>query len=125
MNEEKKATLLAVYVEGLAGQPEIVQQIELTEEERDHLAPLFQLSERLQQSLWPVQPSPAFVHSLGNELVNDARRQFALRKRTRRVMMIGAAAVGSFVSIVSVVGAIIFLMRRLRTQAQPQHVPTG
>jgi hypothetical protein len=136
MDEKRKAEVLAVYVEDLSGRPaascggprrhtEAVRQIELTEEEREHLAPLFQLAERLQQSLRPVRPSPTFARSLGNELVNDARRQFALKKRTRRVMMIGAAAVGSLVSIVSVVGAIIFLMRRLRTQVQTQHAPTG
>jgi len=125
MDEKREAEILAVYVEGLSGQPAAVRQIELTEEEREHLAPLFQLSERLQRSLRPVRPSPTFVHSLGRELVDDTGRQFALSKRTRRVMMIGAAAVGSLVSIVSVVGAIVFLMRRLRAQVQTQHAPTG
>jgi hypothetical protein len=125
MDEKREAEILAVYVEGLSGRPAAVRQIELTEEEREHLAPLFQLSERLQRSLRPVRPSPAFVHSLGRELVDDAGRQFALSKRTRRVMMIGAAAVGSLVSIVSVVGAIVFLIRRLRAQVQTQHAPTG
>jgi hypothetical protein len=125
MDEKRKAELLAVYVESLSGGPAAVRKIELTEEEREHLAPLFQLAERLQQSIRPVRPAPAFARSLGNELVNDARRQLTLRKRTRRVMMIGAAAVGSLVSIASVVGAIIFLIRRLRAQTQTQHAPTG
>lgn len=127
MNEERMAEVLAAHTEGLAGRPEIIQQINVTDEERGRLAPLFQLAERLQQRMQPVQPSAVFVHSLGKELMNNAKRQIALTKRLRRGVMIGAAALGSLVSIASVVGAIVFVVARLRARAQARtvHAPTG
>jgi len=121
------AEVLAAHAEGLTGRPEAIQQINMTDEERGRLTPLFQLAERLQQSMQPVQPSAAFVRSLGRELVDNAKRQIMLTKRLRRAVMIGAAALGSLVSIASVVGAIILVVVRLRARAQARtlHAPTG
>jgi len=127
MNEKRAAQVLATHTEGLIGQREAVRQINMTDEERGRLAPLFQLAERLQQSMPLVQPSAVFVHSLGKELMDNAKRQITLTKRLRRAMLIGAAALGSLLSIASVVGAIVFVVARLhaRTQARAIHAPTG
>nr|HID13441.1 hypothetical protein [Anaerolineae bacterium] len=127
MNKRRMAEVLAAHAEGLTGRPEAIQQINMTDEERGRLTPLFQLAERLQQSMQPVQPSAAFVRSLGRELVDNAKRQIMLTKRLRRAVMIGAAALGSLVSIASVVGAIILVVVRLRARAQARtlHAPTG
>jgi len=74
-----------------------------------------------------VQPPAAFVHSLGKELADSAKRQIALTKRLRRAVMIVAAALGSLVSIASLVGAIIFVVVRLRARAQARalRAPVG
>lgn len=127
MDEKRVTRVLAAHADELIGQPEAGQQIGITGEERDRLAPLFQLAERLQQDMQPVRPSAAFVRSLGKELANSAKRQVALAKRTRRGVLIGAAAVGSLVSIASVVGAIVYLVARLRARAQAHsaHAPMG
>lgn len=125
MSKKRMADALSAYTERLIGRPEATSQINLAEDERERLTPLFQLAEWLQQSIPPVQLSPTFTHSLGSELVNHARRQFALRKRTRRVIIISAAAVGSFLSILSVAGAIVFLIKRWRAQTQARHATMG
>ena len=127
MNKKRMVKVLAAHSEGLTGRQEAIQQINITDEERHRLAPLFQLAERLQQSMQPVQPSATFVRSLGRELADNAKRQIALTKRLRRAMLIGAAALGSLLSIASVVGAILFVIARLRARAQARaiHAPTG
>ena len=127
MNEERMAELLATHAEGLIGQREAIQQINMTDEEHGRLAPLFQLAERLQQSMQPIQPPADFVRSLGKGLVDNARHQIVLAKRLRRAVLIGAAALGSLLSIASVVGTIAFVVARLRARAQTRalHAPTG
>jgi hypothetical protein len=127
MDERRLAELSAAHAEGLIGYPEAMQQVHITDEEHSRLAALFQLAERLQQSMQPVQPSAAFVRSLGQELVASAKRQITLTKRLRRGALIGAAALGSLLSIASVVGAIVFVVARLRERAQTRAIraPTG
>jgi hypothetical protein len=127
MDEKRLAEVSAAHAEGLIGYPEAMQQIHITDEEHSRLAALFELAERLQQSMQPVQPSAAFVRSLGQELVASAKRQITLTKRLRRGALIGAAALGSLLSIASVVGAIVFVVARLRARAQTRamHAPTG
>lgn len=127
MNKNRVVQVLAAHAEELTGRPESMHQIGITDKERNRLAPLFQLAEQLHKSMQPVQPSAAFVRNLGKELVDSAKRQVALKKRLRRVAVIGAAAVGSLVSIASVVGAIVFVIARLRARAQARvlQAPTG
>jgi hypothetical protein len=127
MDEKRATEVLSAHADELIGQPGAMQQIDVTDEEHDRLAPLFEVAEQVQQSMPPVQPSAAFVHSLGKELANTAKRQVALAKRVRRGVLIGAAAVGSLVSIASVVGAIVFVVARLRARAHARaaHLPTG
>jgi hypothetical protein len=127
MNRKRAAEILAAHAEGLIGYPKVMRQIDTTDEEYTRLAPLLQLSERLQQNMQPVQPSAAFVRSLGQELVENAKRQITLTKRMRRTVLIGAAALGSLLSIASVAGAIVFVVARLRARARAQaaHASTG
>ncbi len=127
MNEKRVTQVLAAHAEELTSRPESMQQIGVTDEERNRLAPLFQLAEQLHKSMQPIQPSAAFVRSLGRELVDSAKRQAALKKQLRRVAVIGAAAMGSLVSIASVVGAIVFVIARLRARAQARvlQAPAG
>jgi hypothetical protein len=127
MDEKRVIEALSVHADELIGRPEATEQISLTDEERCQLTPLFQLAQRLHRNMQPVYPSAAFVRNLGQELVDTARRQVALTKRLRRAVLIGAAALGSLLSIASVVGAIVFVIVRWRErmQAQTVHAPTG
>jgi hypothetical protein len=122
MNNKRVAQVLSAHANSLTGRPEAMQQINLTDAERDQLTPLFQLAERLHQNMQPVQPSAIFVRSLGQELANNAKHQVALTKRLRRSVLIGAAAVGSLVSIASLVGAIVFVIVRWRERAHTQTI---
>jgi hypothetical protein len=120
MNEERTEEILAAHAEALLGRPENLSQTNVTDEEQQELAPLFTLAEQLNQSMSPVQPSAAFVHSLGKELANSAQHQVAASQRMRRGVLIGAATVGSLVSIASVVGAVVYLVSRLRARSHAQ-----
>ena len=127
MNEARVAEVLAAHAEALSGRPEAVQQVNLTDEELSRLAPLFQLAKRLQQGMQPTQPSADFMRSLGQEMMDGAKRQITLTRRLRRALVIGAAALGSLLSVASLVGAAVFLIARLRARAQARgaHAPTG
>ncbi len=122
MNKKRVSQALSAHANGLAGRPGTVQQMNLTNAERAQLTPLFQLAERLHQNMQPVQPSATFVRSLGQELVNNAKHQVVLTKRMRKSVLIGAAAVGSLVSIASLVGAIVYVIVRWRERAHTQTI---
>lgn len=115
LDKERATEVLAAHADRLIGQA--IQPVSLTDEEREELAPLFCLAEQLYRNMRPVQASPAFVRSLGKELAHSARQQVALNRRGRKGLLIGAATVGSLVSIVSVVGAIIFVVARWRAHS--------
>ena len=127
MNEERRKRMLTTHPEQLTDGPEAVQWIDTNDEEKRRAAALLQLAERLQQSMQPVQPSTDFVRGLGRDLVDRARRQVRLANRLRRAALIGAATLGSLLSIASVVGAVVFVVVRLRARAQARAVraPTG
>ena len=127
MNEECKKRILAAHPEQLIDGPEAVPRIDTNHEEKRRAAALLQLTERLHQSMQPVQPSADFVRGLGRDLVDRARRQVRLANRLRRAALIGAAALGSLLSIASVVGAVVFVVVRLRARAQARAIqaPTG
>ena len=118
MNEKREIEALAAHAEELIGRPEAMLQTNLTDKERGQLAPLFRLAEQLHHSMPSVRPSAAFVRNLGDELRERAQRRLALKERWRRVAVIGAAVLGSLVSIASLVGAIVFVIARLRARIQ-------
>ena len=121
---KKSIEALAAHAEQLTGHPDDAQTPDLTDQEREQLAPLFQLAEQLYASMPRVQPPAAFVRSLRKELMEQTTHQLALEKRRRRrTMVIGAATAGSLVSIASLVGAIAFVVARLRARAQAQAIP--
>jgi hypothetical protein len=132
MNRKRIAEVLAAHAEELTGRPEAMRQIDLTDEERAELSPILQLAEQLHQSMQPAQrvrPSAAFARSLGKELVDNAKRQIQARiqrkERVRRATFIGAAVVGTLVSIASAVWAIVFLIARLRARGRELQAPTS
>ena len=122
MNKKRVDKILSAHADGLTGRLEAMGQINPTDAERDQLTPLLQLAERLHRNMQPVQPSAAFVRSLGQELMNNARHQVVLTKRLRKSVLIGAAAIGSLLSIASLVGAIVFVIVRWRERAHARAI---
>ena len=118
MNEERVIEILAAHADELTGHIETLWTLQLTDEERRHLAPLFLLAEQLVQTMQPIRPSQEFVHQLGQDLIEQAQTQHVERERRRRTVVISAATVGSIVSIASIVGAIVYVVTRLRARAQ-------
>jgi hypothetical protein len=75
--------------------------------------------------LVPVQPDPAFVRRVGKQLVaTSSGSRKAMNERTRKAVIIGAAALGSLVSIASAVGVIIYLVRH-RGRIRPEQAISG
>lgn len=83
-------------------------------EERE--ATLVQIIEQLQRWLVPVEPPPAFARSLKLELTEAARRQYQRAHRLRRILVVGAAIIGS---VASVAGLTAFLILRRRARVHP------
>ena len=127
MRKRRAAKVLIAHADELIGRPEAMHDLEVTDAERAQLAALFRVTDRLRDTMVPVSPSAAFVRSLGRELANTAKHQIAITRRMRRGVLIGAAAVGSLVSIASIVGAIVLVVMRLRARANARaaHMPMG
>lgn len=125
MGDERTAEASIIHGQMRQGGLEDDPRIDLTDAERAQVASLARLADRLQASMQLVHPSPAFVRSLREELVEEAEHRMTRRKRRQRVAMIGAAVFGSVVSVASVVGAIVVLVKWLRTRTQARHAPAG
>ena len=89
---------------------------ELSAEDRAELASLMTIARSLDARMTPRRPAPAFVRSLGRELVDEAARRARKRKKRHRIAVITAAVAGGIVSIASVVGGIVMLVKWLRTR---------
>jgi hypothetical protein len=117
-DERRADEVLAAHAEALIGHQEAMEQIHVTDSEQAQLASLFDLAKHLQESMPPVRPPSGFVHSLSRELSRSAQHQIAAAKRLRRRILIAAAAVGSLISIASIVGAIILVVSHLRARSR-------
>jgi hypothetical protein len=93
-------------------------ELDLGAEERADLEALARVARRLDARMKPLHPSPAFVRSLGHELVQEAERRMANREKRRRITVISAAVAGGLVSIASLVGGIVMLVRVLRARGE-------
>ncbi|HET90963.1 MAG TPA: hypothetical protein ENN99_09545 [Chloroflexi bacterium] len=116
MDNERIIRAVSAHADSLIGRP--ADPVHLTDEEYRHIAPLFQLTEQLHRTMTPSSPSASFVRNLGQELMEQAQRQMAWSQRMRRGMLIGAAALGSLLSVASVIGAIVFVVVRWRARDQ-------
>lgn len=125
MREERIAEALSVHTERRNVETLVEQMTDLTEEERSELESLIVVADRLEAQMQPVQASPAFVRSLGQELVCAAEQQMAQRKRRHRIAVISAAIAGGVVSIASVVGGILVLIRWLRNRTEARQASTA
>jgi hypothetical protein len=121
MDEQTVADILATHADRLnLGEREAAGLPGLSAEQLSALDPLMRVAERIQGVLAPVQPSPTFVRQLGQQLIaTTSRGRKAMTQRTRRAILIVAAALGSAVSVASAVGIIIYLIRH-RARVQPK-----
>ncbi len=118
MREDRLAEALAARAPGAGAEILPEQKADLTEEERRELESLVRLASHLEARMEPMRPSHAFVESLGEELVEAAERRRAEQKRRHRITVISAAVAGTVVSIASLVGGIVVLVRWLRTRTE-------
>jgi hypothetical protein len=89
---------------------------------RGELEALLRLTDRLKQALVPVRPSATFVKSLARQWVRaDCGEMPRTARDYRRGIFLGAAAVGS---ALSVIGLVAYLVRN-REQVKTQVASTG
>jgi hypothetical protein len=119
---DSQAETLAACLEGREASS---ARANLTEEERSELASLLELADQLDARMVTVRPSPVFVRSLGRELVEEAERRLAKREKRHRIAVISAAVAGGVVSIVSLVGGIVVLVKWLRTRTEARQASTA
>jgi hypothetical protein len=75
---------------------------------------LCRLMRNMRETLVPIEPSPNFVQDLGHTLtVLAGQQRVPFRQRYGRMIVLGLAAAGSVVSVVSV-GAYWYLRREQR-----------
>jgi hypothetical protein len=85
---------------------------------RDELSPLLRIAERVRAALVPVAPAPAFEAGLKQDLlaaaIQRAERRDAEPKASflrRRGVLIGAAAIGSALSVAGIIAALLWRQR--------------
>jgi hypothetical protein len=89
---------------------------------RDELEALLHLTDRLKEALVPVRPSATFVKNLAKRWVKADREKSVRTARGHwREIFIGAAAVGS---ALSVIGLVAYLVRN-RERVEAQVASTG
>jgi hypothetical protein len=123
MNDRVWVEVLMAYADDL-NRGEVVREyyLEQIPDQSCGLKALLHLTERVKQALVPVQPSPTFVKDLAQQLViTNNRRVECPGRRHWREIFIGAAAVGS---ALSVIGLVAYLLRS-RVQVKTQVASTG
>jgi hypothetical protein len=105
---------LVNHADKMSGRP--TADIALSAEERAELHPLMTIAEQLKETMVPIEPPAAFVLSLGQELREAALQQKKNARQFRRSIFIGAAALGS---VISVAGVVTLIVRRRRGAAHP------
>lgn len=125
MSDDRMAEMLALYADSNGVRTCAVPEAVLGEEACSEFESLVELARHLETRMRPVAAPPAFVESLGRELVEEAERRIVLRKRRHRIAMISAAAAGALVSAASVVGGIVMLIRWLRTRSRGRQMSTA
>jgi hypothetical protein len=129
MRQERLREALAAHVEGRGAEAPagygFDASVDLTDEERAELASLISIADQLDERMQPVHPSPAFVRSLRADLVEKAKSQMNRRERRHRVAMISAAVAGAVVSIASLAGGVVLLIKWLRTRTEARQASTA
>jgi hypothetical protein len=119
MRDKVVAEVLAVHADHLVGgKTNSEDYLSLFPAYRADLAPLLRIAERVKAALVPVTPSPAFEAGLRQDLLAAAIQRAIGRSPEkpvpflrRRGFLIGAAAVGSALSVAGIVAALVWRQR--------------
>ena len=117
MADREWIEILATHADKLnAGTNEEAAYLATLPEHQDTLEPLLALARKVKDALAPVEPAPAFCENLRLSLLAAARQRLAsplsstksqrpthLFRRHRKEILIGAAALGSVVSVAGIV----------------------
>jgi hypothetical protein len=116
------AEILAAHADQLKkGQGKGNDYLAMFPDYQEELKPLLETAEKVKQVLKPVEPAPAFCQSLHDDLLAARQRRLAegvpqlARSHTKQIL-VGAAAVGS---VVSLAGALAYLIHS-RAAAETQ-----
>ena len=117
MNSQIEREILAAHADRLnAGLRGAAAYPSMTSEQRRTLTPLLRLAERLAEALVFVEPSPAFVQRLGQDLAKVAAQgHLSLFERYRKAILLFVATVGSALSLM---GLVLFYLFRQRDTAE-------
>lgn len=113
MEDKVLIEIVAAHADQLRdGRAKISDYLAMFPDYREKLKPLLEIAEKVKQVLEPAEPAVAFCQSLHEGLIAAGRRKWAegaprLAKSYRKQFLIGAAALGS---VVSVVGALAYLI---------------
>ena len=116
MADREWIEILATHADKLnAGANEETEYLATLPEHRDTLQPLLALARKVKDALVSVEPAPAFCENLrlsllaaahqrlASRLGSKSRRPVHLFRRHRKEILIGAAALGSVVSVAGIV----------------------
>jgi DNA repair exonuclease SbcCD ATPase subunit len=123
MNRRELQKILADHADQLIrGQDQTESLIQQYNAEAQELAPLLRLAQRLQAVLVPVSPRAVFVQQLQEDLLHvDRQLTVAAPENERRPAWLGAATLGSLLSLVG----LLLLLRRQRARPGMVEVAAG
>ena len=113
-NKRHKKEVLAAHIEELTHPGTTIEHVEITEEDRSELAPLFNLAEQIQSSMHPVRPPSRFINSLGQEITHNARQYVDLARRMQENIAANTALIALVLLLAALVSTIVFLLQRDR-----------
>jgi hypothetical protein len=121
MSDKVVVEVLAAHADHLMGDgPESEDYLKLFPDYRAELKPLLRIAERVRAALVPVRPSPAFEAGLKQDLIEAAIQRAEERENKKRVsfirrrgVLIGAAAIGSVLSVAGIVAALLLRQRAM------------
>ena len=117
MTNKEQIEILAIQADKLNAETnEEAEYLATLPEHQDTLQPLLALARKVKDALTPVEPDPAFSENLRRSLLAAARQRAVyllsskkdrqpvpLFRRHRKEILIGAAALGSVVSVAGIV----------------------
>jgi hypothetical protein len=121
MSDNVVVEVLAAHADHLTGDgPESEHYLNLFPAYRAELTPLLRIAERVKATLVPVNPSPAFEAGLKQDLLEAAIQRAEEKEDKKRVsflrrrgVLIGAAAVGSVLSVAGIIAALLLRQRAM------------
>jgi hypothetical protein len=120
MSENVLVEVLAAHADHLMDDGDSKNYLTLFPAHRAELAPLLRIAEQVKAVLVPVTPTPAFEAGLKQDLLAAAIQRAEEQSKKKRVsflrrrgVLIGAAAIGSVLSVAGIVAALLWRQRSI------------